>query len=70
MFGLVCACAVSMQRSTSLETLSCWLWSCQYLAKRNNVDVAKALVEEKDRSEHAERLSRRQVGRGYPQCYL
>ncbi|CAN0006760.1 unnamed protein product [Ectocarpus sp. 6 AP-2014] len=34
----------------------------KYLAKRNNVDVEKALVEEKDRSEHAERLSRRQVG--------
>ncbi|CAM9119202.1 unnamed protein product, partial [Ectocarpus sp. 8 AP-2014] len=34
----------------------------KYLAKRNNVDVDKALVEEKDRSENAKRLSRRQVG--------
>ncbi|CAM9491552.1 unnamed protein product, partial [Scytosiphon promiscuus] len=34
----------------------------KHLSERNNIDVAKALREEKDRSDHAQRLSRRQVG--------
>lgn len=33
----------------------------QYLAKRNNMDVEKALQQEKERSDHAQRLSRKQV---------